>query len=181
MIGDGDILRTPETALLPDPRVEVLGRGSLGEHHAVIRAWTLHQGVPSEVREIFETARNLYLYSWFVYRFQPVAWFWSWTAVETALRARAGLVPGERGSLAKLLAEAQSKRWIRAEGFARFRDLQSSSVPPSAEEYLKTVAALARLRNSLGHGSAMAVPWYDHIIEISCDLINQLFEPEAAK
>ena len=180
-MGPGDELRTPENALQPDDRVRLLGRGTLEEHHAVVSAWTLHDGVPQEVREIFETARNLYLYSWFVYRFQPVAWFWSWTAVEAALRLRAEIAPGQRATLAGLLASARTKGWIRAEGFARFRELQSDSNPPTPEAYLESIAVMAPLRNTLGHGSAMALPWYDSIPEMSRDLINQLFEPGAVK
>lgn len=176
MIGSGDELRTPGNACAPDDRVRVLGRGTLEQHHAIVRGWELHAGVPGEVREIFETARNLYLYSWFVYRFQPVAWFWSWTAVETALRIRAGTSSRAPVMLVALLRKARAEGWIRAEQFSRFQELRSEANPPTADDYLDSVLRLARLRNSLGHGSAMALPWQDHVMAVNCELINQLFD-----
>ena len=44
----------------------------LADHHELISAHVLHAGVPREIVLQFETARNVYLYAWFVYRFYPV-------------------------------------------------------------------------------------------------------------
>src|SRR6185436_14808131 len=76
--------------------------------HAQLSAMTLHRGVPLAARQLFETAKNASLYSWFVYRFHQVAELVAYSALELALRARAGykerLDPGEKApSLAQLL------------------------------------------------------------------------------
>lgn len=46
---------------------------------------TLHSGVPVAVLQTFETAKNVSLYSWFVYRFHRVAELVVYSALEFAL------------------------------------------------------------------------------------------------
>jgi hypothetical protein len=46
---------------------------TLAERYADVSQFELIQSVPLNVRVHFETAKNLYLYAWFVYRFYPVA------------------------------------------------------------------------------------------------------------
>jgi len=46
----------------------------------------LNDTVPEKIREHFETTKNLLLYSWFVYRFIPVAEFHAATTLEYALK-----------------------------------------------------------------------------------------------
>src|SRR5438093_10056059 len=58
----------------------------LRDFHRAVRASTLHAGVPDEVWVRFETARNLWLYSWFVYRFSAVAESEVYACLERALR-----------------------------------------------------------------------------------------------
>src|SRR4051812_11478494 len=60
----------------------------LADHHEQISALALHAGVPQEILVQYETARNVYLYAWFVYRFYPVAEHHSLACLELALRER---------------------------------------------------------------------------------------------
>jgi hypothetical protein len=54
--------------LLPDPRHSHLG--NLPEkQYARLAEIKLNEAAPQDVRQLFETAKNLSLYSWFVYRF----------------------------------------------------------------------------------------------------------------
>ena len=46
---------------------------TLNDHYSSIDKISLDSTVPEEIRKQFDVARNLLLYSWFVYRFIPVA------------------------------------------------------------------------------------------------------------
>lgn len=85
-----DCLRSPEKISLPDPR---MGPGAhalnrLVGHHQAMSALMLGTSVPEEIRIHFETAKNLFLYSWCVYRFYMVAEQYVLTTLEFALRSR---------------------------------------------------------------------------------------------
>lgn len=90
---DCEGLRTPGIVCEADPRSlkrDILTREPLTiayEHEAIAEV-TLHNGVPRNIWAQFETARNLYLYAWFVYRFYPVAEHQAYACLELALRER---------------------------------------------------------------------------------------------
>ena len=83
MIDESDLLRTPEKACCPDSRVFALARvdvrtglirqSNLKDQYAVVGSFLLNSTVPEDIAIQFETAKNLYLYAWFVFRFYPVA------------------------------------------------------------------------------------------------------------
>src|SRR3990167_9584327 len=91
-----DFLRSPGNACKPDQRSEgfaVLSEDDfrpkqLEDQYGAVTSLVLHDGVPEDIRIQFETSKNLYLYSWFVYRFYPVAQHHSYTCLELALRER---------------------------------------------------------------------------------------------
>jgi hypothetical protein len=95
---DLEKLRLAEYVGEPDPRNTMFVRidrtnGTarpieLADHHEQISAYALHAGVPQEIVLQFETARNVYLYAWFVYRFYPVAEHQCLACLELALRER---------------------------------------------------------------------------------------------
>jgi hypothetical protein len=58
--------------------------------YAVVEPLRLNAGVPDEVRSHFEVARNLALYSWFVYSFHEVAAMQAMASLEMAVRAKSG-------------------------------------------------------------------------------------------
>lgn len=98
MIHESDQLRSPQTALQPDIRssMPTLFDLKTGEHrgikleeqHQLIERFILNAEVPEKIRIHFETAKNCYLYAWFVYRFYPVAEQQSCATLELALRER---------------------------------------------------------------------------------------------
>ena len=61
---------------------------TLEEMHQLLDDIVLNDEVPDDVYQLFETAKNLSLYSWFMYRFHQVAELMSYTALEMALRHR---------------------------------------------------------------------------------------------
>ena len=131
-------LRPAEYVSEPDPRSTMLVRidrrnGScrvmeLANQHEQVSTHVLHAGVPEEIVVQFETARNLYLYSWFVYRFYPVAEHQSLACLELALRDRlkdeiqTGQIKGKRPTLRPLLKYAIDHGLVKNEGFATWRN-----------------------------------------------------------
>lgn len=104
--------------------------GTLADRHETLNKIVLNDNVPLEVRQLFETAKNLCLYSWFVYRFHQVAELISFSALEMALRVRyLAENPIERESkqrppaLYQLMQYAKRERWITNEGFLGLYEL----------------------------------------------------------
>lgn len=91
-------LRTIESLCEPDVRNGYFSRfdcatGELRpitaeDHLADVASFTLISKVPEPIRVQFETAKNLYAYAWFVFRFYPVAEQHALTSLEFALRER---------------------------------------------------------------------------------------------
>lgn len=112
-------------------------RISLGQHHQILDGLQLHAGVPLEVRELYETARNIALYSHFAYRLQQPAEMTGFAAFEMALRTHARAVrpdlfekktPPTLGRLAQVAVEEEwladeryPSRRARAEQFAQHK------------------------------------------------------------
>ncbi|MBP0607721.1 MULTISPECIES: hypothetical protein [Burkholderia] len=89
-------------------------------HLADVASFNLSARVPRSVRVHFETAKNLYVYAWFVYRFYPVAEQQVLTSLEFALRERLGIQmkqsSGEEAKrtrgLRNLLEEARKRELV---------------------------------------------------------------------
>jgi len=119
-VAPGDTLRGWEEALRPDPRNESsvvfdesgIRKSTLADQYECIRGFELNPAVPHSIKVHFETARNLYLYSWFVYRFYPVAEQQALTSLEFALRKR--LPPLEDTAKGKPQFEGLALRLRRA-------------------------------------------------------------------
>jgi hypothetical protein len=85
------ILRGPVDICAPDPRMdrgEASNEEALRHRHAAIEPLHLPEAVPESVRVHFETAKNVWLYAWFVYRFHMVAVQYVLTTLEFAARTR---------------------------------------------------------------------------------------------
>lgn len=76
-----DGLRNVDQLSLPDVRMrhfsvqesDTVRALTQDDRHAAISTLSLGATVPEEIRTLFDTARNVYLYAWFVYRFHVVA------------------------------------------------------------------------------------------------------------
>lgn len=106
----------------PDPRQKNF-TGSLSDRHRTLNEINLHPGVPVDVRQSFETAKNLCLYTWFVYRFHQVAELHAYVTLEMALRTKfISQYPHEKvPTLARLLKIAEDEKWIINERFPNLR------------------------------------------------------------
>src|SRR5258708_1152361 len=94
---DPERLRPPERVSEPDPRtLDFVTWDSTGkfrtfevrDYYASASRLVLNKNVPERVAIQFETVKNLYLYSWFIYRFFPVAEHQALACLELALRMR---------------------------------------------------------------------------------------------
>lgn len=132
-VNAADKLRDATIALSPDARtlmtVTVRADGTrsmlaLEDRHEDVSQFELTLAVPLDIRVHFETAKNLYLYAWFVYRFYPVAEQQALATLEFALRERlAPLFPDFCSSAAKrlpglsaLFAKARKEKLITNTG-----------------------------------------------------------------
>lgn len=98
MINEAEELRNPNSIHNPDPRtinlVIVDGSNKLPrpitiqDQHDCISYFRFNSTVPKDITVHFETAKNLYLYAWHVYRFYPVAEQQAFATLEYALRLR---------------------------------------------------------------------------------------------
>jgi hypothetical protein len=105
----------------------------LASLHGNLTSIRVNEFAPENVRQLFETAKNLSLYSWFVYRFHPIARLISYSCLEAALRPLVlndSAFPREkrrngRPGLKDMLEHAVARKWIRNEGFDNARHLAS--------------------------------------------------------
>jgi hypothetical protein len=204
----GERLRRLREVGRPDPRwkhfvvqgerLELWRSFGIQDLHRSIRYSILHAGVPDVVWVQFETARNLSLYSWYVYRFSSLAEFLALSALEAALRHRLLLAkklpPKKRWGLQRMLKEATDQGWIRAEKLRAFRvltrareqsyeslrlyGLQFGEAPKLVPaEYLKQLTkVLPMVRNELAHGKGLLMKEDSRTLRVCADLINQLYD-----
>lgn len=98
--------------------------GKLKDNHAALSVILLNENVPIDVRQLFETAKNLSLYSWFVYPFHQASELAALSALEMALRKRY-LAENPQSKLTKylhglnkLMLHAKNEKWITNKGFS---------------------------------------------------------------
>jgi hypothetical protein len=127
--------------------------------YRLIEPIQLSENVPENVRSHFEIARNLALYSWFVYSFNVVASMQAYASLEVALKQKAGK---KRISLKKSLARA-----------FKGRQLSGGLGPP-----IDLSEAIAYLRNDLAHGNPTLHGQGIAALELCAELINELFPPK---
>lgn len=103
--------------------------GTIEPYHTALDAIRLHNGVPAEIRQLFETAKNISLYAFFAYRMNQPAELIGYSAFEMALRVRAQIEAPElflnskkQPLLAKLCQLAKEKSWLSAEGFTHLKN-----------------------------------------------------------
>ena len=99
------------------------------DNHRAVSIYNLNAAAPEDIKVHFDTARNLYLYAWFVYRFYPVAEYHALACLELALRERYEKeIPkkyfgrSKHVSLKPLLRYAVDKGDVKNEGFKKWHE-----------------------------------------------------------
>ena len=167
---------------------------TLDDHRDDVAAIEMSDQVPASIRGEFETVRNLYLYSWYVYEFTVPAILYAHALVEKTIKEKCARssVPSERG-LGKLLKLSIRKGWLINADFECTRNptrwemvpatAQGHAPPsphfrPTGTDYCEHLAeTLPKVRNMGAHGDTwLGLPWnalYD--IEICASIANALF------
>lgn len=192
-----DPLKPLSEVLEPDERWRYFSR-TLDQHHALISSVGLNEAVPEKVRQLFENARNTWLYSFFAYRLLSVAALAVHVACEGAVKERAerdGLPSGKARNLQSLLNEALSREWVTDAGFsasasreARWNeqrevlqvlgcdDIGPWQEPEDPQSHTREIVdAIRTLRNCMAHGETFLVPNLAPMFQAAADFINQLF------
>lgn len=78
--------RKPSNIMLPDVRNERFGDNAIEKFHSLINDFELKAHVPEKIKIQYDTVRNLFLHSLFVYRFFPIAKHQLYVTLEHALR-----------------------------------------------------------------------------------------------
>jgi hypothetical protein len=130
---------------------------ALAERHEDVAQFELLPTVPADIRIHFETAKNLYLYAWFVYRFYPVAEQQALISLEFGLRERLAMTYPEKygpastwiPSLTKMLETARkdglvsnagmraTERWAMRRARNRVSDEASRRLIESGAEFIE--------------------------------------------
>jgi hypothetical protein len=87
-----DELRTPTTVMLPDVRSSHFQGSDIQIMHKRVSEFSLADVVPKEIHTQYDTARNLYLHAYYVYRFYNVAQQHLYGVLELAIRTAVGEV-----------------------------------------------------------------------------------------
>lgn len=160
---------------------------TLEDFHRAAESICLHEGVPERVRDHFQAARHLIVYSWFYYPFNVIAELCAYTSVEYALRHK---TKDAKTPLSALLANAVKSGWIHDSGFSiprrkreamqRFNEglpeFLQTPTPPLAQEYCAVLQkTLPKLRNWLAHGDSMLHEQGARTVRNCAELSNQLF------
>lgn len=98
----------------------------LRDHHESVSRFVLRESVPEKVRSRFNTAKNVLLYTWFVYDFYSVAELQALSALELALRERIGeevlktLEQRRKFGMRAFIEYAVKSKWIKNEDFSGY-------------------------------------------------------------
>jgi hypothetical protein len=162
---------------------------TLEDHHADLQEITLDAEVPEHLRQHMETAKNLMLYSWYVYRFIPVAELHAYSAFEMALRLSLK-ADDDKVTFRPLLKKAIDNGLIKTQDFALFAEpdpfpivsgnaLIDANLPPdihSHPDFMQIfLNAIVALRNLLAHGSPSIWPSGVMTLHVMATAINALF------
>lgn len=139
---------------------------ALIKHHEMIANVTLSADIDDDVKVQFEIARNLFLYSFFYYRFGMTSFKQAAVSAELGLRRYIGKPESEReNTLKKLLRRAHSQ------GFINLKEIKPHLEP---EEFIRI---LTSFRNTLAHGSHSLFPPTDCIgfIRDYAEILNMFY------
>jgi hypothetical protein len=133
----------------------------------------LSEYVPVTIRDQFDIARNVFVYSWFMYEFATLAEQQCFAVLEMALRHRLdpAAPPNTTRSpgLDSLLKTALTRGWLRREDF-----LVPSA--PATGDAVCLLDFIPRSRNHLMHGNIQLLPQgTPDIMRLCADVMNRLF------
>lgn len=157
----GSNIKPLDELTIPDSRLSLFNL-TLSDLHEQLAEIELGESVPNEVREQFETAKNLALYAGFVYDLNPAAELHGYLGLEAALNARAdqaGQKP-KRSGLKALLKHALAESWIRQDKMKLLRTMAAGRV-----RQRKSFEAIEKMRTTGAHSIEIDDPTDAEILE----------------
>jgi len=154
------------------PETGVLTLKSPQGLHEDVAHLNLGGSVPEKIQHQFDLARNIYLYSWFVYDFATVAEQQAYAALEAALRHRYHTETGkppDKPHLKGLFDFMLARQWLDS------ADFESSLADPSGAN-ISGLELLRMIRNNLVHGQFHLFPGASYrALETVHYIITKLF------
>jgi len=167
-----DYLKPFKDILKGDPRNSYLiiekGPATLEWFYDEISKINLSDTVHKDIKVQFETAKNVFLYSWFANRLCMVALMQAFSALELVLRTACETQGFKIKTLRNLLEKAQSEKWLDFEILDHSIDCQ---------RYIEQFVAY---RNRLSHGSHTFLPPEISLGRLSdcAKMINQICDKQ---
>jgi hypothetical protein len=153
-IHPADALKLLDQVSVVDPRNKHIG---LADWYERIEKITLVETTPKEVKQLFENAKNIALYTYFAYRLHQSAEIIGYSALEKALKMKfeqeKNFVKVQRtpSSLADYMNTALEQQWITNQGYESFRNLaETRLLDKKVNELIESGA--------LDNGEGMPVP-----------------------
>jgi hypothetical protein len=164
------MLKSAASLMRADPRNEGM---DIEDLRSMVQSIELDETVPAPIRDQFDTARNAFVYSWFVYEFTMLAEQQCYFVLEMALRQRLDpkTMPNTAKSpgLAKLLKAATDRGYL----------LRTDFEVPSMSGAGGSMCQLDHIpiaRNHLAHGNINLLPQYALMtIQLTAQVLNKLF------
>ena len=170
------------------------------DHHSAPAECALSDSVPEDIRAQWDTARNLWLYAWHVWRFYPVAERQAYSTLELVLRRKMGLEGTKNYGLSRLMNEAIANGLLKDSAIEHHRHLMEARreqfeldeqraielgwpmpdpLPvPGPQDYCRILAeTFPKFRNMYSHGSTSLHWTVGFTFTVCRDLIDQLFAP----
>lgn len=141
---------------------------TISELHQHLEKESINVSAPEKLKTQFNVARNMALYSYFLYSLAPEVQLKTYIIVEQALAVKANTV--KELSFKQLLGLALKEGWISDAGFRHI--LNPSPENPWCKSLVKLIPSL---RNPLAHNPEMLTGDCLHHISVCADFINQLF------
>ncbi len=174
-----------------DTELGDLREKELSDIHQKLSEIELIKDVPDKIKNHFITSKHLSLYSWFVYRFIPVAEFHAITSLEYALKVKTGK---PKWGLKKLLSYAVENQWVVDDDFKIHQRIKEknkhraqiwndvginlSVIEPELIEGEYTsilIDSMPYIRNEYAHGSNTIAPQGFLTLTICADFINAIY------
>lgn len=128
----------------------------------------LSENVPEVIHSQLNVAKNMAVYSYYLYSLAPEVGLKSFRIIELALKIKYPEM--EKSGLKRLLTRAVKDGLLQDEGFSICDGASQDN------EYSKSlIETIPDLRNSLSHGSPMLHPQCVRFLVTASELINQLF------
>lgn len=154
----------------------------------MFREWVAEHNIPPECPEDlhiqFDVARNLYVYSWYVYRFTSPAQAQAYATLELALRTRfeeLGIkFNKKRDGLSTLLKKAIKHGFLKDGGFPHLQHSpRADSIDLEGTEWCEQLPKfVSTFRNSFAHGGTtlLNLPVSLMALETTSAVIRQLYK-----